>query len=167
MLPERAEKMLIEYRRNVGRCASLEVAISELRDKIVQRKAAMISELAGPGSQRLDGMPQNPTPGNPTERAALLAASGYIPEDVALMEREVEEKEAEAGRLRISVRFVEAWLNGLTSRERWIIESQLIDGATYRELNFLYRKQFGEECSKDSLRRLKREAMKKIYEMAR
>jgi len=114
----------------------------------------------------MDGMPHGTTVGNPTERIALMLATGYTTEDVIELQGNIEKLEAEYCQKKIVVRFVEAWLKGLTEKERWMIERAMFDGMTYREINAKYREAYGDSCSKDLLRRLKKDALAKIYEMA-
>lgn len=166
MLPQRVEEMLKEYRACLGRYSYLDVLIEELRDteKFIQTEDRM--ELIQGKGKDMDGMPHGSTVGNPTERAAIALVSGYVSSDLAELRKEIAKLEAERNQSYKVVLFVDAWLKGLTQKERWIIERIYFDGMTYREINAQYRETYGELCSKDSLRRLKNTALGKIYDMA-
>ena len=166
MLPERAEQMLKDYMPFVGRCDSLRVMVRSLKREIDLRMAEMALD-NGIGAQNLDGMPHGTTVGNPTERYALMFVSGYVPEDVKQLRQTIEQCEAEIREKEITVMFVDAWLKGLTAKERWMIESVYFNRMSYNEINPRYREEYGESCSKDSLRRIKKEALAKIFEMAK
>ncbi len=167
MLPERAEEMLKNYRTYTGRCGHLETVIAELKSEITVMQADARSDLLNGGGKQPDGMPHGTTVGNPTERIALMLVSGFVTDDIIAARKQIEELEQELRTKRITVTLVEAWLTGLTAKERWMIEKSYFDGLTYREINQRYRETFGDACSKDSLRRIKKDALAKIFGMAK
>ncbi len=65
-----------------------------------------------------------------------------------------------------TVIFVEAWLKGLTEKERWIVEVQIIDRMTWNNVIAQHQSKYGTQMSKDTLKRLKNRALAKIYQMA-
>ena len=71
-----------------------------------------------------------------------------------------------SSKLNITVCLVDAWKTGLSARERWIIETEVIDGEVWSKVVILYEKAFGEHLSEPTLKRLKRKALDKIYKMA-
>lgn len=167
MLPERAEETLKNYKFCLARCEHLKAVIDALRKDIeMAEKEAQEALMAGKSASDLDGMPHGTAPGKPTERIALMLLSGYITDDVAQMREELARLEQEYGQKRVVVILVEAWLKGISSKERWMIERQTFDGMTYKEINAAYRQEYGETCSKDLLRRLKKSALEKIYQIA-
>lgn len=167
MLPERAEEMLKNYKFCLARCEHLKAVIDALKKDIEAAETeAQEAFMAGKSASDLDGMPHGTAPGNPTERIALMLLSGYITDDVAQMREELARLEQEYGQKSVVVTLVEAWLKGLSSKERWMIERQTFDGMTYKEINAAYRQEYGETCSKDLLRRLKKSALEKIYQIA-
>lgn len=111
-------------------------------------------------------MPRGTTVGNPTERTAVLLASGWVPDTVKEMQQELKTLQIEFAERNFTVLFVSSWLQGLAGRERWIIEHQVIDGETWRDIGTSFRIAFGEAMSKDSLKRLKWRALQKVYRMA-
>jgi hypothetical protein len=167
MLPQHVDEMLRDYRTCLGRYSFLDVLIEELQDVEKLTEIDNRAEIINGKSSAMDGMPHGSTPGNPTERAGIALAAGYVSKELAELRSEISKLEAERSQNYKVVLFVDAWLKGLNRKERWIIERFFFDGMTYREINGLYRELYEEPCSKDSLRRLKNAAMSKIYDMAR
>jgi hypothetical protein len=167
MLPDRADEMLRNYKSYLGRCGHIKTLIDELKREAILMQIEARDDLLNSSGKQLDGMPRGTTVGNPTERVALMLVLGYVPDGVAEIQAEIAKLEAEYRQKNIVVLLVEAWLRGLTEKEKWMIERCIFDGMTYRQINAMYRQVYGECCSKDSLQRLKKTALTKIYEMAR
>lgn len=166
MKPERAEEMLREYKGCVGRCGYLKKAILEAEADIATWERSLAADLANSGGVNMDGMPHGTAVGKPTERMALALAAGYEPGDLKEakerlmnMIRELREKE-------MVVVFVEAWLSGLTEREKWLIEQLYFEQQTYAYIISSLRSKHGVNTSKDGVRRMKKAALEKIFEMA-
>lgn len=166
MLPERAEEMLKDYKACYGRCGYLREALEALRMDEKAMMAEHRDDLITGTAKPPDGMPHGTTVGNPTERIAFMLLCRHITQDISDIRKEIREMEEEYAEKRLVVVFVEAWLSGLAAKERWMIERCYFDGMTYREINARYREEYGEGCSKDLLRRLKKDALAKIYKMA-
>ena len=111
-------------------------------------------------------MPRSGKVSDPTAQIGIAAADGLMTSEMKNIFQEIRELERELRGQRIVVHFVTAWLNGLNEKERWIIEKQVIDGAYWREVIFGFKAKFGDEYSKDGLKRIKRSAMNKIYRIA-
>lgn len=167
MTAERAEEMLRLYKSYSGRCAYLKEVLEVLRNEERLSTAELENTLLAGKGVASDGMPHGTTVGNPTERAAMMLISGFVSVDIAELQKRISEYEAEYRQKQLVVVFVDSWLAGLTVKERWMIERSYFDGLTYREINAMYREQFGGECSKDSLRRIKKEALEKIFDMSK
>lgn len=163
MLPEKADELLRDYKANLGRCAFLEVMIAETKADIRYAEENAAEDLVSI-TPKLDGMPHGTSISNPTESAGMRLVLGYLPDDIPAHRAKLRAFEQEYHAKKAAVNLVEAFLLGLTSKERWMIERQIFDLMSYREINYAYREQFGEACSKDSLRRLKKDALAKIYE---
>lgn len=166
MLPERAEKMLKDYKANVGRCAYLRRAITEAEAEINWRKATLAADIATNSPKPADGMPRGNATGNPTERLALILASGYIPDDIRAAESKLTELRRELSNHEMEVCFVEAWLNGLTSKEAWLVEQIYFESCTYNETARAYAQKYGIQMNRDSIRRMKKAVAFKIAKMA-
>ena len=163
---ERVEEMLRSYRAEVGRCGHLLMEIDILKTEIEREKSRLASDLAGPGAQVITDMPRGTTMGNPTEKIALMLAGGWVPEEIREKEAKIGELQSEYDERHKTVVFVESWLNGLPERERWMVETQVIDGVIWREILTQYPERFGEYRSKDTLKRIRDRAMDMIFDMA-
>lgn len=159
--------MLKLYKPYYGRCNYIKNALEALRAEERMMIADHRDDLLNGSSPPSDGMPHGTTVGNPTERVAMLLVTGHVTDEITALREEIRKLEAEYSEKHFVVFFVEAWISGLTTKERWMIERSYFDGMTYREINAQYRAQFGGGCSKDSLRRLKKDALAKIFDMAK
>ncbi len=167
MLPEHAEEMLKNYKTYLGRCAYLEAAIAAAEIEIRSLRAKERLDVLNAGSNGPDGMPHGTKIGNPTERIAILLITGYDSTESEIVRTEMNKLKKELRQKQLTVVLVEAWMKGLTAKERWMIERSYFDEMSYREINTQYREVHGESCSKDLLRRLKKGALGKIFEMAK
>ena len=158
--------MLRDYKQFLGRCKYLSALIPELEEEAEHWRSDVHSEVIGIGGQNMDGMPHGGTVGSPTERIGIMLAMGYEPKGLQDLEKEIKAYKEELQHKLVTVHFVEAWLDGLTDKERWIVERQVIDGAYWREVTSEYRHRYGEEYSKEGLKRIKVSAMEKIHRMA-
>lgn len=166
MLPEKADQMLRDYKVFLGRCKYLSALIPELKAEAAALRDNAVNDLISVSSQNLDGMPHGTSVGNPTERIAIILADGYTSEGVIELEKQITAYEAELRDKLITVRFVEAWLDGLSEKERWIVHRQVIEGAYWREIVHEYRTKYSEEYTKDGLKRIRDAALEKIHRMA-
>lgn len=166
MTIERVDEMLKTYRFEVGRCGHLKKDIEILTMDIEKAKRGLAADLVGPGAQEITDMPRGTTVGNPTEKYGLMLAGGWVSDEVRDMENKLGELTAEYTERKKTVDYVESWLNGLSERERWMVETQVIDGVIWREVLMQYQEKFGEYRSKDTLKRLRDRAMDLIYDMA-
>ena len=166
MMPEKADQMLSSYKMCLGRYQYLMALLPELREEAARWKVNLASDLAGVNAQNMDGMPHGTAVSNPTERLGIMLADGYAPEGLKELNRQIEQYEKELNEKSVVVHFVEAWLSGLTDKERWIIEAQVIDGAYWREVMAEYRKRYGEDYSREGLKKIRDAAMAKIHQMA-
>lgn len=167
MMPEQAREMLKNYKAHLGRCKHLELTISYLKREAERLRDGLAADVATNSGAQPDGMPRGTVVGNPTERLGLMLASGYMSDDLREIEAKIGELQSELGQKLITVQFVDAWMQGLPMKQRWMIERQCFDEMTYAQMNPLYRKEFDEPCSRDTLRRLSRDALASIYEMAK
>lgn len=166
MLPERAEQMLKDYKPCVGRCGYLRKAIAEAQADIDAWKRSLTADLVNSGGVNMDGMPHGTSVGNPTERMGLMLATGYEPADLKEAEKRLEEMTNELREKEMIVVFVEAWISGLTEREKWLIERLYFEKQTYAEIITAYRTVYGITTNKDGIRRTRKTTLEKIYAMA-
>lgn len=167
MTHDKVNEMLKAYRFEVGRCGHLETEIEQLQKVISSSMSSLAEDVSAVRTQQITDMPHGTAVGNPTERIAIMLASGWVPDYITEMQTELGELKREYESRYYTVLFVSAWLKGLTERERWIVERQVINGEYWRDIIREYKVEFSEAAaSKDSLKRLKQKAMDKIYAMA-
>ena len=158
--------MLRDYKVFLGRCKYLTALIPELKAEAAYWKQNIAEDITSLGGQNMDGMPHGTKIGNPTERFGIMLAEGYTPEGLQRLEQQIDEYEKELKEKRPTIVFVEAWLGGLTEKERWIVQMQVIEGAYWREIVTAYHVKYGEEYSREGLKKIRDGALNKIYQMA-
>ena len=166
MTRERVDEILKGYRFDVGRCGHLAQEIQMLEQRAANMHADEVSALVSPKPQQITDMPRGTAIGNPTEKFGLMLASGYTSDEVKALEADIAARKAEYRERRDRVVFVQSWLSGLTERERWMVETQVIDAVFWKDVGVQYAARFGENVSKDTLKRLRDRAMDKVYVMA-
>lgn len=166
MTHERVNEMLKGYRYDVGRCGHLEAEIRRIQRQIEAEKNNTVETLAAPKPQQITDMPHGTQVGNPTEKFGLMLADGFKSADMEKLEIELARAQAEYDERRQTVDHVSSWLNGLPERERWMVETQVIDGVFWKDVANRYRQRFHEDISKDTLKRIRDKAMDMIYRIA-
>lgn len=166
MTHSRVDSILHGYRFDVGRCGHLALEIKELEQKYTVEKTDMLHALASPKPQQLTDMPRGTAIGKSTEKIGLMLASGYATEEMQDIHIKISAKTDEYNERKARVLYVQGWLTGLTERERWMVETQVIDGVFWKDVGVQYASKFGEAVSKDTLKRLRDRAMDKVYAMA-
>jgi hypothetical protein len=166
MQRDRIVEMLNNYREHAARCEYLEAQIPEL-ERLAKNLRAHIVDDEISITQVISDMPRGTAISDPTGRLGMLLASGYIPDDIKKLEQEIQEKKDELKHKSITVVFVNAWLKGLTDRERFIVQKKAIDGAYWSELIYACENEYGIHYSKAGLRKMYAAAIDKICELAR
>ena len=166
MLPENVDQMLKDYKSFSGRCKYLTALIEELEADAELWKRNLASDLVGATGSGDDGMPKGNSVSSPTERIGIMLASGFIPDDLRDLEARIVEYRKELNLKSRTIQFVDAWLAGLTDKEAWVIRQQVIEGAFWREIIREYQAKYGDIYSKEGLKKIKRNAMKKVYSLA-
>lgn len=167
MLAETAERILCEYRRNIGRCEYLANAVAESEADIAEWRKHLTEEMASIGGQNMDGMPHGTTVGSPTERTALALVSGRVPIALQIEEETLREMRIELREKRMEIAFVESWMKGLTAKERFVVEQIYFEKLTYNETAAGYMAKFGGTISRDGIRRIRKDILMRIIEMAK
>lgn len=167
MTREQVDQMMAKYRESKGRIGHLDVYIQTTRPEVELWKRNLIHDAALSTPSREEGMPHGSGVGKPVESIVIAHVDGFMPEELRTLIRLLDAAEREVRELRLIVNFVDGWMSGLSDRERWIINHKVIDtDYSWRELMMMYRMQFGEEHSRDALKRIKDRAMDKIYRYA-
>ena len=166
MTTERVDEMLKSYRLDKGRCGHLIAEMALVEKQIETEKNITAEELASPHAQTITDMPRGTGISNPTEKYGIMLADGYKTPELIALEGKYAKLRAEYEKCVENVEFVEAWFGGLSERERWIVENQVIDGLSWKSAVIGYIAKFGDDTSKDTLKRLRDKARDRIYQMA-
>ncbi len=158
------DKMLASYTKCKARVIHIrnQLAIMQHQLEYAQSRAMQEEALHG---QSYDTMPHGNLPGNPVESLVLRYISGYQPKYIREMQQDVDRARDELYEAEMVIRFVDGWLLCLNERERYVIERQVIAGASWREVLDGYEQQFG-QFGKEGLKKIKKRALEKIYEAA-
>ena len=162
MTIDQVDRIMSDYKKNVARACFLRAQIRALELNIEDVEAAEIDI----GTRPLSDMPRGTGVGDPTAHKAILLASGFESEEFRLLKNDLNQQTRELHMTEISIEYVEAWLQVLTDRERWVVERQTFDKMTWRDSTASYNEHFSDYIGKDQLKRIKAKAREKIYEIA-
>ena len=165
MQPEKVDEMLANYREYAARVAYLSEAVKQTERLCVSLRQNVVEDSISI-TQVISDMPRGTAISDPTGRLGSMLAEGYVPEHILQAEADLESMKLEIRSKENVVVFVEAWLRGLSDRERFVIEHKVIAGMYWREMIPLYKREFGDEYSKQGLKRIKAKALEKIYRIA-
>lgn len=166
MKPERVDECMLQYKEYSARCEFLQHEIHELENLAEQLRTNQVNDMISL-SQVITGMPHGTSISDPTGKLGILLAEGYENDFIKQVEAEIVQKQKEY-RMKIStVVFVDAWVKVLTIRERYVIENKKIGSMYWRELIAGFKKEFGEVYSRQGLKKIMDNAMKKIYNVAK
>lgn len=165
MKAEKVDEFLANYREYSARCGFLEHELRELRRLADELKKTALTDAISI-TQVLSDMPHGSGISDPIGRLVEKFADGYMPDYIVELELEITNKENEYKRKIPVVVFVESWLRVLTKRERFVIENKTIGGMFWRELVMEFKKEFGEEYSRQGLKKIRDNAIEKIHRIA-
>lgn len=166
MTRDKVDELLKRYRFEVGRYAYLDAQAKEIERQINKMRDMLIYDVASIQSPVISDMPKGTSIGDPTQRVGTLLADGWEPQEIKDLVASLVGISAQRSESKLVVDFVSAWLDGLTERERWMIEKQVIDGEFWSMIIPAFSTTFGEAMSKDTLKRIRNRALEKIYKMA-
>ena len=167
MRREQVDQMLSKYKESKGRIGHLKIYVQMLRPEIELWEKNLLTDAALATPDRVEGMPHGTTVGNPVENIVLAHLAGHMPEELRVMIRQLDGAERELKELYLIVNFVDGWMAGLSERETWMINHKVIDtDYSWREISMMFRQQYGEEHSRDTLKRIRDRALEKIYRYA-
>lgn len=161
MQKEAVIQMLTNYREDLARCQYLEREIPQLERLVDELRSTMIEDSVSI-TQVISDMPRGTSVSDPTGRLGMLFASGYVPDHIREVEDEIKIKKREMGNKLITVTLVDSALDGLSDREKYVIEKKYIEGAFWRELISSYRDKFDMLYSKSALKKISETAIKKM-----
>ena len=165
----RIEERLKTYKQDKARMKVLEIKLSELqkylnnpvdlRSEIIEGlglSAAPIDEKPGRVSARPIGRPvERITIEVEQEDMRIDALKSEIASSIVTIQEELD-------RLRIGIEPVEAALEGLSDRERFVIEQFFIEKLTWYVVRSRFEQRYNMPCSNATLKRDKRSALGKI-----
>lgn len=166
---DRAEiqTLLKEYKENSARAAHIRTQTDELSARLALLKARLVYDETGPGAQNITDMPRGTNIGDPTAEVAIRLASGYETDEMKSIRAKMDELTIELKGLEIKIAYVDAWMKCLNVYERWLMDKQAFDETHWRELEDVYKKDFGYWTSYSSLKRMRNAAIDKICRIAR
>lgn len=167
MTIEQIERYIRDYKSCLGRCRHLDTEIAILQRQIYAVKLDTAETLASPKPKPLSDMPRGTQISNPTEKYGGMLADGFKTDEQLLLEAKLSRYKAEYDEKIVTVEYVQSWFSGLNERERTVLKAQMIDDLSWRDTVTAYSQKFGDVVSKDTLKRIKGNAMDKILEMAK
>lgn len=163
---ESVDATLKAYKAEKGRFLHLSIELSVLGEKKDRALRRALADASAPQAQVITDMPRGGNRvGSKVEDIAVKFADGWMPEELADLNTEIDKIEAEANRCGMVVQYVEAWLSALTERERWIVEHQFINEEIWDNVLTDYQRLFDRGLSRDTLKRIKMRGLERIYQM--
>lgn len=166
MNKQAVDQMIDNYKEYSARCAFLEALIVQTERAVKSMKEGIVEDSVRL-SALLDGMPRaQKGSSDPTGGLGAKVADGYESEYIQQAESELKQYRDELEYKRITTAFVNAWMEGLTLKERFVMEKKVIGGLSWRQLVFAFNKEFGDLYSQEGLKSIRKTAMEKIYRIA-
>jgi len=162
----KVDELLASYQADAARAEHLRLEIADLKLAVSKLMATLDVDMIGPGAQVITGMPHGNAVSSPTEKLAIKLASGWIPTDIAEMREEIRTRELELADIEVISYYVQAWMSALSEREEWLIRKQVIQHEFWRDVLDDYARIYQVRLSQDSLGRMKKRALEKIYQTA-
>lgn len=161
------ERMLLNYRETKGRLSSLMVQIGEVGRMLIQAMNSMIDDEVL-SSAANDGQPHGNSVGSMVESIAVRYADGYLAPDVRELKQQYDALMLEVKRCESLIAYVDGWMKALPEKQRFVLQHQVIDGESWKEVVRKYREKFAnqEGVSKDRLKYTKAKAIDAIFNMA-
>lgn len=164
MEPEEVRALLRAYRENKSRVAYLETEAEEIRRGVVIENRP---ETQAIHAQKYDLKPRSSSHSSPTEKLAIWSVDGGKTTLADHWEKEAKQIETELWNVRRDVARVDAWLLGLTDKERAVITAHELDGLPWYKVSFQSESLLGTYMTDGGLRKIGRTAMDKICRIAR
>ena len=160
MSPQRLTEILKNYRASRARCAWLQEQLKMLDRFLKICEGEMVEDMMSM-SQALTGMPHGTTVGDPTGRLALDIESGKISPFVKEIRGEIEQVKGELLKVSADVRAVEIIMDGMTERERNLLEMKMIDELSWKEIISRMNQKYGGKHKQRTLQRMAENIMEK------
>lgn len=165
MNTETVDRMLGEYLSNQALVKHLENTASILRKEAANAADVQAEDLIHL-TQSWSTDPHGNNVSQPTENAAVKLADGDAERRSKAILAEVERIEKRIETIRDDMRYVEAWLSALNTKEKIVVDCKAIQKLFWRETAVYIEKTFGVAYSAVGLKRIYHRAMEKIYALA-
>ncbi len=158
-------QLLKEYKQNKARARYLEATIQrkEAEVKDLKRNAVEDSVCI---TQHLTGMPHSTGISNPVEGLAVRLLDGEYPEHIMFQIHRLHRLQDEWRELCYKTECVEIWLEALNERQRFTVETTLIEGYTWTQAENLYEERHTAYYSKEGLRKIRNGAIDLICQIS-
>jgi len=153
------ENELRSYPQHKARLALLQVRAVEIEHEIIEARGKL-DDPSGVGAQVLDGMPHAHSNASVVERQAERIEK--VDDKIYALQWELNDVQAEAFRVGCQVKRVEAWLSGLTERERMVVEGFYIDGLFLSMVRRRYEDEYRTTLSQRYVKKIKSCALEKM-----
>ena len=166
MHPEDVKHYIKHYKECVVRCLHLKTEIDELKTILERIDKAKVADLISI-TQKWDIMPHGTGVGDPTGTAAEKICDGDRTLYAKQIEKEIENKKEELQKRTAMISYVDAWLQILSEREKFVIQSRCIDGILWGEVEEGFFQTFGLRYSQQGLKRILNRGIEKICAIAK
>ena len=152
MTTGRVEDLLRAYKSNQCRIKQLQAKAEALTAQI-EYETAQHYAAQTLGAQQYDCMPRGTATTDPTATNACMRADLVLPSEIHAMQRERQRLEVTIANIQVSVTYVDAWLESLNERDRYIVRQKTVEGVSWRDLEVEFERDWGHHLCLSSLRR--------------
>lgn len=166
MTQEQVDGIFRDYQQIMGRCAYLRIEIERLtqavnRDILSAEPLDFMRVSASFVTAQGDR-----NAGDPTGRAAQMLADGEPTEQAWRDQKRIKMLQCELENKLAALACVDAWLQGLGNAEQLVLRRRIMEHRTWELVAKDYEELFGESRSVDTLKKIKKTALQKVYVMA-
>lgn len=168
MTRDQVEETIRSYRTSLGCCAHIDVEIQRIEAQIGDPRLAdriliQLQAKSTPKNEN-DGSGRSNRVSRPTERQGIELAEA-MDRYVELAKLRIQRLKADRERYSSEVMYVEAWLQILNEREKWIVQHQIIEAEPWTDVVEGYKRRFADpDASKNRLKYLKAKGLDRICE---
>ena len=164
MTTGRVEDLLRAYKSNQCRIKQLQAKAEALTAQI-EYETAQHYAAQTLGAQQYDCMPRGTATTDPTATNACMRADLVLPSEIHAMQRERQRLEVTIANIQVSVTYVDAWLESLNERDRYIVRQKTVEGVSWRDLEVEFEEEWGYHFSNSTMRRTYYERIREIASM--
>lgn len=166
MTQDVVNEYLRSYKANCARLEHLRIEAANMERNVEREKN---EALAGEAikAQQYSGMPHSGRISKPVEDLVIRFTDGRMPISLADWVGEKDALMSEICEVAKRIALVDEWLLGLTEREQIVIREHVINGMPMADMAYCSRKFFAHHISAETIRRIKKSALEKIYAIAK